>query len=179
MMTISLPLMAAPEYLDAGLSFAYTPKLEALDHPWVPSSTSYNYGPVRSMALKIGFGSLFPGNAEERTGLFGKYYYCSMEDSDFQSVMLGVETKFLSYFKASFGAGYAWFDNEIPYDEDYPDDKSDFSSLSITASVGLEFNITGNFMAGFGVQYLPKGMDWKMLRASRGTYYFEITQRFF
>ena len=34
-MAIALPLTAAPDYFDAGLNFAYTPQLEALNHPWV------------------------------------------------------------------------------------------------------------------------------------------------
>ena len=177
MMTIALPLMASPEYLDAGLSVAYTPRLEALNHPWVQSSTTYEYGPVKSVALKLGIGSLYTTDAGERTGLFGKYYYCTMDESDFQAVMLGVETRFLYCLKASFGIGYTWFDKEIPYDTDYPGEKSDFSSLNITTSIGMEFNLTDDFMAGFGVEYLPRGMDWRMLRASRGTYYFEVTKR--
>lgn len=175
---IALPLMAAPGYMDSGVSFSYTPRLEALNHPWVQSSTTYVYGPVKTLALKIGFGTLFTCDEGERTGFFGKYFYSSMEESSFQAVMFGLESKFLSCLKASFGVGYTWFADEIPYDENYPEDKSDFSSLNITASLGMEFNITEDFMAGFGVEYLPRGMDWKMLRAGRGTYYLEFTKRF-
>lgn len=176
-MIIAFPLTAAPQYMDAAVSFAYTPRLEALNHPWVQSSTTYEYGAVKSAAVKIGFGSLYPWDTGERTGFFGKYYYCSMKESDYQALMLGIESKFLYCLKASFGIGYSWFDREIPYDADYPGEKSDFSSLNITTSLGMEFNITDNLMAGFGVEYLPRGMDWRMLRASRGTYYFEITRR--
>lgn len=177
MMVITLPLTAAPEYIDAAVSFAYTPQFEALKHPYVTSSSTYSYGPVKSLALKVGVGSFYPWDTDERTGLFGKYFYSSMDDSDFQAVMLGVESKFFYVCKVSFGLGYTWFDKEIPYDVNYPDDKSDFSSFNITTSFGLEFNITDNFMIGGGVEYLPRGIDWRMLRATRGTYYFEVTQR--
>lgn len=177
MMIITFPLMASSEYMDAAFSLAYTPELKALKYPYVPSTSTYSYGPVKSLAVKIGFGSLFPWDNDERTGFFSKYFYSSMEESRFQAVMFGLESKFLYCLKASFGVGYTWFDKDIPYDVDYPDDQSDFSSFNITTSLGLEFNITDNFIVGGGVEYLPRGMDWRMLRATRGTYYFEVTQR--
>lgn len=177
LMIIAFPLMAAPEYMDAAVSYAYTPELKALKHPYVASSSTYTYGPVKSLAVKIGLGSFFPWDPDERTGFFGKYFYSSMEESDFQAVMLGVESKFFYVCKVSFGLGYTWFDKEIPYDINYPGEKSDFSSFNITTSLGLEFNITDNLMVGAGVEYLPRGIDWRMLRATKGTYYFEVTQR--
>lgn len=179
--SVSGRLSASEKYADLGISYGYTPSLVGMKHLESGDKKTFSYGPVNTLNLNIGAGFFFPGRFFEKTGMFMDYNYSFMKESDFQSIIIGPEIKFLYYFKGAFGIGYTYYNSKIPVD-DNSDLKKDYStSFDLSLSIGMEFNLSDDLMIGFGYKLLPIGTTGSAYynESKYGTFYVELSKNLF
>ncbi len=179
----SSQLFSTEKYADAGFGFAYTPSLVAREHEMDGGDkTTFQYGSVMTLSGSIGTGFFYPGDLLEKFGVFIEYDYSFMNESNFRSVFVGPEIKFFYYIKAAFGIGNTNFSQEIPVDRNNKEIEVDYSTkVDMTASIGLEFNLPGDFILGCGIKTLTDGGSGNTyyLDAKYNTLYFEISRNLF